>query len=234
MGGRRRPRPGVEAIIYRFRAESRGVICRGTSAVADGVEAPPQVVRATGPGIGSWPRSWPMPTRPYWWTGRSTPIPRWCAPTSTARTRPARPGCPLTPAGRTGGTQGARSNDNNPGSVRLAFEPTDHAVGRSRGGLSTKVHLLVDDAGRPLVVLVSPGHAGDNPALQPMLNATADHPPLPWPSALPPRPGPRRQGLFRARHPRLPIAAAASRPSSQSRTTKQATANAAAPVAASR
>jgi len=43
-------------------------------------------------------------------------------------------------------------------------------VGRSRGGLSTKVHLLVDDTGRPLVVLVSPGQAGDNPALQPMLN----------------------------------------------------------------
>ena len=36
--------------------------------------------------------------------------------------------------------------------------------------MSTKVHLLVDDAGRPLVVLVSPGQAGDNPALQPMLN----------------------------------------------------------------
>jgi transposase len=43
-------------------------------------------------------------------------------------------------------------------------------VGRSRGGLSTKVHLLVDDTGRPLVVVVSPGQAGDNPALQPMLN----------------------------------------------------------------
>ena len=43
-------------------------------------------------------------------------------------------------------------------------------MGRSRGGLSTKVHLLVDDTGRPLVVLVSPGQAGDNPALQPMLD----------------------------------------------------------------
>ena len=66
--------------------------------------------------------------------------------------------------------RGARSNDNNPGATRLTFEPTDHAVGRSRGGLSTKVHLLVDDAGRPLVIVVSPGQAGDNPALQPMLN----------------------------------------------------------------
>jgi putative transposase len=54
--------------------------------------------------------------------------------------------------------------------VRWNVEPGDHAVGRSRGGLSTKVHLLVDDTGRPLVVVVSPGQAGDNPALQPMLN----------------------------------------------------------------
>ena len=49
-------------------------------------------------------------------------------------------------------------------------EPSDHGVGRSRGGLSTKVHLLVDNLGRPLVVVVSPGQAGDNPALEPMLN----------------------------------------------------------------
>jgi putative transposase len=35
--------------------------------------------------------------------------------------------------------------------------------------LSTKVHLLVDNRGRPLVVVVSPGQAGDNPALIPML-----------------------------------------------------------------
>lgn len=31
------------------------------------------------------------------------------------------------------------------------------------------MHLLVDNAGRPLVVMVSPGQAGDSPALQPML-----------------------------------------------------------------
>ncbi len=49
-------------------------------------------------------------------------------------------------------------------------EPGDHALGRSRGGLSTKVHLLVDNKGRPLVVVVSPGQAGDNPALIPMLD----------------------------------------------------------------
>ena len=32
------------------------------------------------------------------------------------------------------------------------------------------MHLLVDNLGRPLVVLVSPGQAGDSPALVPMLD----------------------------------------------------------------
>src|SRR5206468_9129385 len=32
------------------------------------------------------------------------------------------------------------------------------------------VHLLVENLGRPLVVVVSPGQAGDNPALAPMLD----------------------------------------------------------------
>jgi transposase len=35
--------------------------------------------------------------------------------------------------------------------------------------LSSKVHLLVDGYGRPLVIVVSPGQAGDSPGLVPML-----------------------------------------------------------------
>jgi transposase len=35
--------------------------------------------------------------------------------------------------------------------------------------LSTKTHLIVDGKGRPLVVMVSPGQAGDAPGLLPML-----------------------------------------------------------------
>ncbi|WP_442965893.1 IS5 family transposase [Pseudonocardia sp. HH130630-07] len=38
-----------------------------------------------------------------------------------------------------------------------------HALGRSRGGLSTKIHQLVDGHGRPLVVLLGPGQGGDSP-----------------------------------------------------------------------
>lgn len=36
----------------------------------------------------------------------------------------------------------------------LSAEPDDHAIGRSRGGLSTKIHALVDGKGGPLVLLV--------------------------------------------------------------------------------
>ncbi|WP_414706237.1 IS5 family transposase [Pseudonocardia sp. HH130629-09] len=45
----------------------------------------------------------------------------------------------------------------------MLAEPADHALGRSRGGLSTKIHQLVDGHGRPLVVLLGPGQGGDSP-----------------------------------------------------------------------
>jgi putative transposase len=63
-------------------------------------------------------------------------------------------------------TQGARSNDTN-----LTDEPVDHALGRSRGGLSTKIHALTDQFCCPLTMLLSPGQAGDNPYLEPLLAA---------------------------------------------------------------
>ena len=48
-------------------------------------------------------------------------------------------------------------------------EPPDHAIGRSRGGLSTKIHQLVDGRGRPLVIALTAGQAGDSPMLRPLL-----------------------------------------------------------------
>ena len=39
----------------------------------------------------------------------------------------------------------------------------------SRGGLSTKIHQLVDGTGLPLVSLITPGQAGDSPMLLPLL-----------------------------------------------------------------
>ncbi|MGA5375861.1 IS5 family transposase [Streptomyces griseoincarnatus] len=41
-------------------------------------------------------------------------------------------------------------------------EPDDHALGRSRGGLTTKVHLACDGKGRPLALLVTPGQRHDS------------------------------------------------------------------------
>jgi putative transposase len=48
-------------------------------------------------------------------------------------------------------------------------EPPDHALGRSRGGVSTKVHQLVDGKGRPLVIALTAGQAGDSPMLKVLL-----------------------------------------------------------------
>ncbi|MEU4524925.1 IS5 family transposase [Amycolatopsis sp. NPDC024027] len=43
-------------------------------------------------------------------------------------------------------------------------------LGRSRGGLSTKIHLAVDGRGLPIRILLTPGQAGDNPQLVPLLD----------------------------------------------------------------
>jgi len=84
-----------------------------------------------------------------------------------------RPDCSLAP-------QGAGSNHKDlpiragQGAAELAFglydEPVDHGIGRSRGGLSSKIHHLVDGRGRPLVVLVGPGQANDSPMFPVLLN----------------------------------------------------------------
>jgi putative transposase len=52
-------------------------------------------------------------------------------------------------------------------------EPPDHAIGRSRGGLSTKIHQLVDGRGRPLVIALTAGQAGDSTMLKPLLSQLA-------------------------------------------------------------
>ncbi|MGA5499365.1 IS5 family transposase [Streptomyces cinereoruber] len=43
-------------------------------------------------------------------------------------------------------------------------EPADHAIGRSRGGLTTKIHLAADGNCRPLAFVLTAGQAGDAPA----------------------------------------------------------------------
>ena len=56
-----------------------------------------------------------------------------------------------------------------PGVEALAVD--GEALGRSRGGLTTKVHLAVDGRGLPISIIVGPGHGGDDPQLLPLLDA---------------------------------------------------------------
>ncbi|MEZ0156211.1 MULTISPECIES: IS5 family transposase [Streptomyces althioticus group] len=48
-------------------------------------------------------------------------------------------------------------------------EPDDHALGRSRGGLTTKIHLACHGKGRPLAFLVTPGQRHDSVCARPLL-----------------------------------------------------------------
>ena len=42
-------------------------------------------------------------------------------------------------------------------------EPADHALGRSRGGLTVKFHLAVEQGQKPLAIVVTAGQRGDSP-----------------------------------------------------------------------
>ncbi|WAP59133.1 IS5 family transposase [Streptomyces sp. S465] len=51
----------------------------------------------------------------------------------------------------------------------IGDEPDDHALGRSRGGLTTRIHLARDGKGRPLAILVTPGQRHDSVCARPLL-----------------------------------------------------------------
>lgn len=63
-------------------------------------------------------------------------------------------------------TQGAPSNYKKSAIV----EPDDHGLGRSRGGLSTKIHALTDTDTCPVALSLTAGQAGDNPQLLPLVD----------------------------------------------------------------
>ncbi|WP_424706672.1 transposase [Kitasatospora acidiphila] len=48
-------------------------------------------------------------------------------------------------------------------------EPDDHGLGRSRGGLTTKIHLATEQGQKPLSLLITAGHRHDSPQFQPVL-----------------------------------------------------------------
>ncbi|MFE1591461.1 IS5 family transposase [Nocardia sp. NPDC058705] len=54
-----------------------------------------------------------------------------------------------------------------------SYEPADHGIGRSRGGLTTEAHFATDGNGRGLAVLISAGQAADRPVMPAVLDAIA-------------------------------------------------------------
>lgn len=69
-------------------------------------------------------------------------------------------------------------------------EPEDHALGRSRGGFSTKIHLICDAEGCPIHFELSGGQVHENTTLVDLLNGvddemtTGDGDPVAWPVAI--------------------------------------------------
>lgn len=69
-------------------------------------------------------------------------------------------------------------------------EPLDHALGRSRGGFSTKIHVLCDSHGHPLDFHLTAGQAHETTAFVPLLEGAeerivdGDCEPVAWPLAL--------------------------------------------------
>ena len=61
-------------------------------------------------------------------------------------------------------SRGALPNDKNPGGG-----PGREALGRSRGGLTTKIHLAADQRCRPVTRILTPGQHGDSPQFIPVM-----------------------------------------------------------------
>jgi transposase len=74
---------------------------------------------------------------------------------------------PCPPARRRRPQKGAPTGDEPEDPERAA---AGQALGRSRGGLTTKVHLACDGRGLPLAVLVTPGNVNDSTAFDAVLD----------------------------------------------------------------
>lgn len=107
-------------------------------------------------------------------------------------------------------------------------EPPDHAIGRSRGGLTSKIHLIADGRGCPLSLILTPGNINDTTMLGKVIGGIRVA-----------RPGPGRprtrpevvladwQTRATRREPTAPTSpAAASRPTSPTATTRSPDASA--------
>src|SRR3954453_1339217 len=127
-------------------------------------------------GPGSWLARRLAPTPPGSWTGWWWRTPRWCGSTSTAPPPAGSAGTPRPPTPTRRAIDDAEHLTAEATDTRGAVEPVigepgDHAIGRSRGGLTTKVHALTDGAGRVLVVLLTGGNVHDSPMFTQLMAA---------------------------------------------------------------
>ena len=60
-----------------------------------------------------------------------------------------------------------------PGGERRKRGERDQAIGRSRGGRTTKIHVLIDQAGRPLAFRLTDGNIADITVAAPLLEGAA-------------------------------------------------------------
>ncbi|WP_438948610.1 transposase [Streptomyces atratus] len=61
----------------------------------------------------------------------------------------------------------AREAKEPPGGVETG--PDDHGLGRSRGGLTTKLHLAIEQGQKPMSIVITAGQCGDPPQFEPVL-----------------------------------------------------------------
>jgi hypothetical protein len=76
---------------------------------------------------------------------------------------------------------GRPSTNASPAGTSAQDEPEDlphptrgQTLGRSRGGLTTKVHLAADGRGRPLAIVVTPGNVNDSTVFDTVQDAVLD------------------------------------------------------------
>src|SRR6266545_7409966 len=111
---------------------------------------------------------------------RTAPGPRSSTPCCSNSTRPKSSSatCGASMAPSTGPTPPLRGRKKNldarpqlggPEATQLQ-EPPDHALGRSRGGFSTKVHLVCDSQGIILAVWVTAGQTHETQGFEPVMN----------------------------------------------------------------
>jgi transposase len=69
-------------------------------------------------------------------------------------------------------------------------EPKDHALGRSRGGFSTKIHVLCDASGHPLEFHLTPGEVTESRAFKTLMESAEasirddNGHAIPWPAKI--------------------------------------------------